>query len=194
MSSSCLQARRGFFPVKELRFLVEIQRVRSSGGDPGYAGAWGFSEREMKKKKIILKLSTGSGHFPQNVDLVGGLAVVPVKTNFGHQFIPEWDLCVPCSCPPGAGILNLGAQGHFSQINSHPNRPSLCCPCPCPSIPPCLAAQHPQGQRFYQQIFAGLSLAYLPRVFWGLIRGGKADAELGRRIFIPQGIHPLGRL
>lgn len=92
MSSSCLQAQRGFFPVKELRFLVEIQRVRSSGGHPGYAGAWGFDERERERKgkKKTLKLSTGSGHCPQNMDLVSGLPVVPVKTSFGHQFIPKW--------------------------------------------------------------------------------------------------------
>lgn len=77
-------------------------------------------ERERKREKKALKLSTGSGHFPQNMDLVGGLAVVPVKTSRGHQFIPERDLRVPSkchSCPPGAGILNSEAQCHFSQIN-----------------------------------------------------------------------------
>lgn len=51
VSSSCLQAQRGFFPVKELRFLVEIQRVRSSGGDPGCAGAWGFDQRERERER-----------------------------------------------------------------------------------------------------------------------------------------------
>lgn len=123
MSSSCLQAQRGFFPVKELRFLVEIQRVRSSGGDPGCAGAWGFDQREREREKgekKALKLSTGSGHFPQNMDLVSGLAAVPVKTSCGHRFIPERDLLVPSkchSCPPGAGILNSEARHRFSQIN-----------------------------------------------------------------------------
>lgn len=66
--------------------------MRSSGGHPGYAGAWGFDERERERergKKKPLKLSMGSGHFPQNMDLVGGLALVPVKTSFGHQFIPK---------------------------------------------------------------------------------------------------------
>lgn len=77
-------------------------------------------ERERKGEKKALKLSTGSGHFPQNMDLVGGLAAVPVKTSCGHQFIPERDLLVPSkchSCPPGAGILNSEARRRFSQIN-----------------------------------------------------------------------------
>lgn len=60
--------------------------------------ALGVSMREREKGKKTLKLSTGSGHFPPNMDLVGGLAVVPVKTSFGHQFIPKQDPQVPCKC------------------------------------------------------------------------------------------------
>lgn len=89
--------------------------MRSSGGDPGCAGAWGFDERERERrgKKISLKLSTGSGHVPQNMDLVGGLAVVPVKNNFGHQFIPKWDLQMPLMLTWDRNIEFKGSGSFF---------------------------------------------------------------------------------
>lgn len=79
------------------------------------AGAWGF---DWKKKKKALKLSTGSGHFSQNMNLVGGLTVVmlPIKTGRYHRFIPRLDLRVPGKrrpCPPPlvAEILVLMVHG-----------------------------------------------------------------------------------
>lgn len=141
------------------------------------------------------------------MDLVSGLAVVPVQTSFGHQFIPKWDLWVPCkchSCPPGAGILNSEAQCHFSQlINIQPAPASAvpipACPSICPSFPPFpipawqLSIPRESILSTVGENIWCLSLAYLPRVFWGLIRGGKAVLswnELGKRItshreFIP---------
>lgn len=118
MSSSWLQAERGFFPVKELRFLVEIQGVKSSGGNPGCAGLLALGVLMKKEKIKALKLSTGSGHFSQNINLVGGLMVMvlPIKTGRYHCFVPRLDLRVPgkrrpCPSPPVAEILILMVRG-----------------------------------------------------------------------------------
>lgn len=51
VSSSWLRTERGFFPVKELRFLVAIQRVKSSGRSPGCAGLLVLGVSMKKKKK-----------------------------------------------------------------------------------------------------------------------------------------------
>lgn len=70
MSSSWLQAERGFFPVKGLRFLVEIQRVRSSGGNPGSAGS------------LVLGVSVGKKNQPQNPETFHGKQALFTKQEF----------------------------------------------------------------------------------------------------------------
>ena len=79
MSSSWLQAERGFFLVKELRFFggnSTSEMPWRKSRLPWLAGAWGFSKKKNKTQQKDLKLSTGSGHFWQNPSLAGGLSAV----------------------------------------------------------------------------------------------------------------------